>query len=235
MKLMPFFTYFGGKHRATKHYPPPKHDRVIEPFAGAAGYSVNYYDRKVILRDLNPVVVETWQYLISADPEEVYALPDLEVGQTTDDLNVPVGAKHLIGWWLNKGTARPRKSPTTFMLQYPQGGPYWGERIRERIATQVPLIRHWKVSCGSYEDLPDKKATWYVDPPYQKAGGKGYPFGNNRIDYDALGEWCKKRRGQLIVCEGDDADWLPFRPLVPMDNMEGRQKISRAKMEMIYP
>jgi hypothetical protein len=27
----------------------------------------------------------------------------------------------------------------------------------------------------------------------------------------ALGDWCKTRPGQVIVCENDGATWLPFR------------------------
>jgi hypothetical protein len=34
-QLRPFFGFYGGKWRdALKHYPPPEHDTIIEPFAG---------------------------------------------------------------------------------------------------------------------------------------------------------------------------------------------------------
>jgi hypothetical protein len=49
-RLRPFFGYYGGKWRdAVKHYPPPEHTRIVEPFAASAGYSLRYPDRKVIL------------------------------------------------------------------------------------------------------------------------------------------------------------------------------------------
>ena len=28
----------------------------------------------------------------------------------------------------------------------------------------------------------------------------------------ALSEWCRSRRGQVMVCENEGARWLPFRP-----------------------
>lgn len=37
-----FFSYFGGKYMRSTHYPSPNYDIVIEPFAGAAGYSTRY-------------------------------------------------------------------------------------------------------------------------------------------------------------------------------------------------
>ena len=87
----------------------------------------------------------------------------------------------------------------------------WGQRVRERIATQLTYIKHWKLIEGNYTDAPDGLATWFVDPPYQHAG-KYYRFGRDGIDYPSLAAWCKERRGQVIVCENVGADWLPFQP-----------------------
>ena len=41
-RLRPFFCYYGGKWRAAPKYPPPEHDTIVEPFAGAAGYATRY-------------------------------------------------------------------------------------------------------------------------------------------------------------------------------------------------
>ena len=41
---------------------------------------------------------------------------------------------------------------------------------------------------------------------------KGYGA-YSKVDYVALREWCLSRKGLLIVCEQEGADWLPFRPL----------------------
>jgi site-specific DNA-adenine methylase len=53
-KLKPFFCYYGGKWRAAPHYPAPEHDRIIEPFAGAAGYSMRYPQKRVALYEKDP-------------------------------------------------------------------------------------------------------------------------------------------------------------------------------------
>ncbi len=60
--LRPFFGYYGGKWRdAIKHYPEPQHDTIVEPFAGSAGYSLRYANRKVILCEIDPVLASVWQ------------------------------------------------------------------------------------------------------------------------------------------------------------------------------
>jgi 16S rRNA G966 N2-methylase RsmD len=92
-------------------------------------------------------------------------------------------------------------------------GSFWGERVRNTIASQVDAIRHWKIFERSYEDCPSvRKATWFIDPPYQKAGHH-YRFGPELIDYGKLAAWCRARPGQVIVCENAGANWLPFRTL----------------------
>jgi len=34
------FSYYGSKSKLAQHYPTPKYDTIVEPFAGAAGYSL---------------------------------------------------------------------------------------------------------------------------------------------------------------------------------------------------
>jgi site-specific DNA-adenine methylase len=233
-RLLPFFTFYGGKYRAARHYPAPQCGVVVEPFAGSAGYSVNHPASAVWLNDIDPVIAGTWEYLIGVSESDILRLPDLEPGQTTDDLALSQEARWLIGWWLNKGSATPKKRPSSFMLKYPAGAPYWGQGIRERIARQLGAIRHWKVTTGSYTELPEiPAACWFIDPPYV-AGGQHYRFGRDDIDYEHLARWTGSRPGQVIACEADSADWLPFRPLTAIDGNEGRQKTSRARMEVVW-
>lgn len=226
--LKPFFSYFGGKWRIAPKYPEPITDTVIEPFAGSAGYSLRYPDRQVILNDLNPKVYETWRYLINASGDDIEALPVYDgTWESTDELtHLPVGARYLMGWWMNKGTVAPAKSPSKWMRSGDPGCNYWGPGARERIASQVGHIKHWKVvSCG-YEQVPDIWGTWYVDPPYQQAG-KPYPA--QVMDFPALGRWCESRRGQVIVCENVGATWLPFEPFVDAkaNSSQGVAKVSK--------
>lgn len=212
--LRPFFGYYGGKWRdALRHYPEPTFDTIIEPFAGSAGYSLRYASRKVILCEIDPVLAAIWQYLIRVRTSEILAIPDLEHDQSVDDLKLCQEAKWLVGLWLNRGIASPRKTPSKWMRDGIRPGSFWGERVRTTIASQVESIRHWKVVRSSYVDCPaSKKATWFIDPPYEKAG-KHYRFSSELIDYDALAAWSRSRSGQVIVCENAGAQWLPFREL----------------------
>lgn len=213
MSLRPFFSYYGGKWRDTpKHYPTPAHDLIIEPFAGSAGYALRYHDRDVLLYDIDPTIAGLWAWLIGADHDEIMGIPDLEPGQSVDDLELHDAARSLVGFWLNKGAASPRRTPSAWMRSGIRPNSFWGERVREAIAGQLDGIRHWRVVLGGYDEIPNREATWFVDPPYQGAG-RHYRFGPNGIDYSQLGEWCQTRRGQVIVCEGDDATWLPFARL----------------------
>jgi hypothetical protein len=92
-------------------------------------------------------------------------------------------------------------------------GSFWGERVRSTIAAQVESIRHWKIFERSYEDCPaGQDMTWFIDPPYQKAG-QHYKYGAELLDYKKLAAWCKSRPGQVVVCENEGADWLPFDKL----------------------
>lgn len=104
---------------------------------------------------------------------------------------------------------------------------FWGEAIRERIASQLQYIRHWKVFNESYWKASQGFATWFVDPPYSNPAGRLYK--HNKIDYGALSCWCKSREGQVIVCEQEGADWLPFEPFYLAKATEGDRgkKVSR--------
>ena len=211
--LRPFWRYYGGKWRAAPRYPAPRYDTIVEPFAGAAGYSLRYPDRQVVLIERDPMVAETWRWLIGASRADVLAVPlvddarDLPGGTPAGAFNLvrllSSNACHSVGYALSAGMKRDRE----------RGGKTsgWSEAMRERVAAQVERIKHWRVIEGDYTQAPDVEATWFIDPPYDNRAGRAYKF--HDIDYPALGEWCRTRRGQVIACENDGATWLPFRPL----------------------
>ena len=221
--MKPFFTFFGGKWRSAPHYPAPAHDRIVEPFAGAAGYSVRHHARDVVLVERDPTIAALWRYLISAKPADILALPDVEAGQSVDDLDVCPAAGSLIGFWLNKGTAAPCKRPSAWMRSGIRPDSFWGPTIRARIAAQVCAISHWTVIEGDYTEAPAGAATWFIDPPYQGAGSN-YRCSSRTIDFTALGRWCVGRAGQVIACENAGAGWLPFRPLMASKATHGRHR-----------
>ena len=213
--MKPFFCFYGGKWRAAPHYPKPIHDTIVEPFAGAAGYATRYPDRRVVLVEKDPVIAGLWMYLTRVKADEVLRLPLLSEGQSTDDLHVAEEARTLIGFWINKGSSAPRKTPSAWMRSGMRARSFWGAEIRSRIASQVERVRHWRVFCSSYSDAtcPSGPATWYVDPPYERQG-RYYRHSSDVIDFRHLAAWCRALHGQVIVCEQAGASWLPFRPFV---------------------
>lgn len=220
--LRPFWRYYGAKWRIAPRYPAPRHGTIIEPFAGAAGYSLRYPDREVILVEKYHVIAEIWRWLIAATPDEVRAIPTVDA---VADLPawVPDGARWLVGFNLGAGLRRPHPNLSIALAARRARGwcEGWTAAMRERVARQVPTIRHWQVVEGDYSAAPDVEATWFVDAPYRGRQGQHYMHPSSRIDYPALARWCRARRGQTIVCEAAGADWLPFAAFGETRGMSG--------------
>lgn len=223
-RLELFFTYFGGKWRIAKHYPQPLHRTLIEPFAGSAGYSLRYPQKNVLLFDLDPVICSVWDYLIRVKESEILSLP-LTI---TDVREMPLcqEAKWLIGFWLNKGNVSPCNIPGKWMRDNWRPNSFWGEVIRNRIASQFVYIRHWKVENKSYDQIENQKASWFVDPPYQVSGVR---YRYNKIDFERLSQWCQSREGQVMVCEQEGAAWLPFSSFRTVKALEGKKGAKQSK------
>lgn len=210
--LRPFWSYYGGKYRVAPHYPAPTHSTIVEPFAGAAGYSLRYPDHRVVLIEKYAVIAELWRYLIATSADDVRRIPLVEA---VADLPpwVPPGARALVGFNLNSATTRPGNVLSAGQKWLQAAGRRlagWTEERRERVASQVDHIRHWEIIEGDYSLAPDVTATWFVDPPYDNAAGACYVHAD--IDYARLTGWALARHGQVIVCENEGASWLPFRP-----------------------
>lgn len=226
--LKPFWRYYGGKWRAAPRYPKPLHATIIEPFAGAAGYSLRYPDRNVVLVEKYPVVAEIWRYLIGASERELRAIPTVD---HVDDLpaGLPQGARWLVGFAMNAATVSPCKQLSSGRRKLRASGRNfegWSEGLRERVAAQVGRIRHWRVIEGDYSQAPDVEATWFVDPPYSNKAGSYYV--HSEVDFPALADWCRARKGQVLVCENEGATWAPFQPfatLKPGVNGKGSKEV----------
>lgn len=202
------FSYYGSKSKIVDYYPPPKHKRIIEPFAGSARYSLKYWQNDVLLVDKYPVIVEVWNYLKNASEADIKRLPKLETGQTIDDYDLSDIERKFMGFMVQDGTTGMRRTASYFAVK----------RMDEKfnfIIENLHKIRHWEIKLGSYDELENVEATWFIDPPYQ-FGGHEYKCSNKNIDFPKLAEWCKNRNGQVIVCENTKADWLPFKPMVEM-------------------
>jgi site-specific DNA-adenine methylase len=232
MNLKPFFSYYGGKYRLAPRYTSPQYDIIIEPFAGSAGYSVRHPQKNVILYDLDEKVIGTWQYLIRVTPEEILSLPE-HVEHVDNHPSLTQEQQWLIGWWLGRGGAQPKQKKSPWGVNHDREACFWGPMVTQRLASQVEEIRHWKAIQGSYADIPNTPATWFVDPPYQKMG-KYYKHGSKGIDFQHLGEWCQSREGHVIVCENEGADWLPFTHFHNAKASDGPQKKSNISIEVIW-
>ncbi|NBW21360.1 MAG: hypothetical protein EBR82_76725 [Caulobacteraceae bacterium] len=203
------FSYYGSKGKIVDYYPPPKHKRLIEPFAGSARYSLKYFDRDVTLYDKYPVIIDVWKYLQQASEKDILALPRLERGEKfKDHTQLSEIEKKFYGFITQAGSTGERYTVGTM-----QGVNV--DADLKKIAKQLFKIRHWEIKLGCYTEIPNEEATWFIDPPYQ-FGGHEYKHSNKKINFTELGEWCKERNGQIIVCENTKANWLPFKPMLEM-------------------
>jgi len=226
--MRPFFSYYGAKWRIAAKCPAPQYDKIIEPFAGSAGYSVRYGSSLVDLYDISPSISRIWQGLINTSAEEILNLP-IDNFELISELDLPKWCCDLIGYWIAKGREYPAKSWSAWGRQFRGGDAarVWGWKVRERIASQIAMIQGWSFSPSSYELISNQRATWFIDPPYQGECGRRYECSD--IDYSHLADWCLSRKGQVIVCEAEGAKWLPFKTLGAFQgtNSTNRARISK--------
>lgn len=209
------WSYYGAKTNVVHLYPPPKYCKIIEPFAGSARYALRYFEKEVLLVDKYEVVIRIWKWLQQCSEQDILGLPRMKVGEHIDKYNLCDEAKLLMGFLIGFTTVRPRKTVTTRLNHRPN----WLNYSLERISKNLFKIKHWKFQHTSYEQIPNQRATWFIDPPYE-FGGELYPANNKKIDYGTLSSWSKNRKGQVIVCENTRGTWLPFIAI-------GRQRTQR--------
>ena len=206
------FYYYGRKKQIVKHYPLPAYDIIVEPFAGAASYSLysDNWSKNVILIEKDQRVAEIWQWLIEkASADDIQSLPELKVGERSSEFLHIVHAA-------TKMAFKYRTIKVTPVLAR-----NW-EISKRTMAANVHKVKHWKLIIGEYTAAPDVEATWFIDPPYKSNPGEGYDYGSRSLDYAALSKWAQSRRGQLICCEGEFGDYLPFRPLLKLFGVAGK-------------
>src|ERR1044072_6254998 len=105
------FSYYGSKSKIAHLYPKPEFERIIEPFAGSARYSLLHWEKQVHLFDLSEYVVKTWRFLIEGWEPDIRTLPDVPSKVNIEDEwpGLSDGEKYLIGFHLCRGRAKPRK------------------------------------------------------------------------------------------------------------------------------
>jgi site-specific DNA-adenine methylase len=212
------WSYYGSKTNIVDAYPRPKHSKIIEPFAGTARYALKYFDRDVLLVDKYEVIVKIWQWLQKCSSSDILGLPRFKKGDNINDVTYDCEeARLLTGFLVGFGFATPRDTATVRLRNRPNAQNY----TIGRIAAELYKIRHWTIRHGSYNEIENEPATWFVDPPYQ-FGGHAYKHSNKKIDFDHLSQWSRDRKGQVIVCENTKATWMDFKPLVNQNCLSGK-------------
>lgn len=204
------FSYYGSKGNLVNLYPAPQHSRIIEPFAGSARYALKYFDRDVILVDAYKTIVDIWKWLQLCSKDDILKLPRMKEGESVHDYNFDcTEAKDLMGFIIAKSTQSPRR---TASYRATTARPNNVNYHIKKIAGNLYKIKHWEIILGSYTEIVNQTATWFIDPPYQ-FGGEVYIKSNAGWNYSELANWCRSRDGQIIVCENTKADWLDFYPM----------------------
>lgn len=204
------FYYLGRKKRLAGLYPEPLYDTIIEPFAGSAAYSLHgdRWQKNVIINEFASHTILVWEYLLQASRSDIERLPDLVAGDKLSDLHGFSDAElWLMRWHISPGS-RPRAG-NDVVSRFSR----WGAGKRY-IAENIHKIKHWKLMRGDYSLVPNQKATWFIDPPYESTQDDYY---QSDVDFNHLSRWCLDRDGQVIVCEQAGAKWLPFVDLATID------------------
>ncbi len=228
------FSFYGAKSKILAFYPSPKHDMIIEPFAGGASYSLRHgAGREVWINDLDPKVFAMWTFIRDDLPAWLDRIPArVAVGERVSGLlhEMPLGLVSLLQSEANQGTqgAKGVHDQVTSM-----GAKCW-PRIKDKLAWAHERCQGWIITNLAYNYIHAEAvgaragaATWFIDPPYDNTAGRRYR--QQVVDYNALRDFCLTRRGQVIVCENMGAGWLPFQPVVNRRGIRSRYQKSTAQ------
>lgn len=213
MKFSTFFSYYGSKAKLAKLYPRPKYGAIVEPFAGAACYSVLHFENDVFLNDYDPNIVDTWRYLQRCSPKDILGLPKFRLGMDLRKLNLSREERLFCGWWANLGSRRP----VNFVSAFAANNDGF-EEVKRKVAANLYRIKHFRIHRGRYDGFGGDRIrrTWFVDPPYQVGGSIYRACGKTMagpIEFGKLRKFLKTRPGLIIVCENDSASWMKFNTL----------------------
>lgn len=206
---MPFY-YYGSKSKISRYYPAPKYNTIIEPFAGSGAYSLHFAseDTRVILIEKNIRLAALWRRIQKMSVDEIMSIPVPVKGDITSEPLVIAagrGRQFSQSWCGGVDSIQVTEWMADGFIT-----------LKKRIAKHLPLIQNWEIIEGHAGLVaPDIEATWFIDPPYwvsrhANSNGGAYANGSSDIDFERLGDWCRSRQGQVIVCEQLGAQWLPF-------------------------
>jgi hypothetical protein len=163
-----------------------------------------------VVSSIGIITFGIWKWLINeATPESIRALPDLKIGDKTSEFLHIIHAA-------SKMAFKYKTIKVTPVLER-----NW-EISKRTMAENLYKIKHWEIICGDYTCAPNIIATWFIDPPYKSSPGMGYRYGSDSIDYEFLAKWALERKGEVIFCEGEYGDYLPFRNLKELKGVAGK-------------
>lgn len=211
------FYYYGRKKKIGNKYKLSTKDIIIEPFAGSAAYSLRKenINKNVILFEKSKRIYDLWKWLIEvAEYDDIIKLGNIKKG---DKVNEFIKILH-------SASKRAFDYKTITVTSVMEAN--WNSNL-PKMAELVGKIKHWKIYNNCYSEIDNVvgnlDSCWFVDPPYKGDAGTGYSHSSKDIDYDKLSEWCKNRKGDVIVCEGLDANWLPFEKLTQQSTINGKK------------
>ena len=102
------------------------------------------------------------------------------------------------------------------------GGPLRidGKEVKFGIGTHANSLIGFRLPEG-YDRLVARGG---LDNGGTDQGACGDQYRCRDVDYEHLGDWCRSREGQVIVCEQQGADWLPFEALGNFKGRRGRSQ-----------
>lgn len=208
------FYYYGAKNLLSKYYSEPEHNIIIEPFCGSAAYSCFHLFKnknlKSILCDKNKDVSIAWDFILNCSEEDVKNYKTPNIGEYAYD-------------FLIKTCSASNASSKCKKMKYTERLDRVFQIQKRRILKFLPIRNRIKFINDDYENLKynKEKHTWFIDPPYQIKlknnsvfqNGNGYSKDCNteNINFENLKKYIFSKKGQIIVCEKEGANWLPFK------------------------
>ncbi len=235
--MNPFITWFGGKWRAAPSYPSAeKFHTIVEPFAGSAGFSCRYPDKKIILAESDPHLYPLWKWLIhEATPQDILAIP-VGVPEYTDIRTLELSHGQAIFLKSRQRTNNFGNCWTTSKDEYSLHK--WTQVKRASVADSLATIKHWEIHKDGWELLenPIEGALYFIDPPYQY----NYKYGCKNFDYARLGR-AISALPNVIACEapcpvtGALPTYAPFSysHTITTNRQAKRPELTFVKMEVV--
>lgn len=206
------FYFFGAKNLLARHYQPPLHGIIVEPFAGSAAYSCFHLKRhremRAVIIDRNDNVAAAWDFLKHCSPRDIRKYKTPPIGEYTTDFFLKVCTTSN-SCHLNAKMKVTKRMLETFEYQ------------RRRMLDLLWIRNRISFIHDDYRNFPNIEATWFIDAPYQRKTDRRAGFENSKRnkEYAELAAYAKERNGQVIVCEKAGANWMDFEPF--RDNKTG--------------